>query len=613
MEEEKIKSQAEYLKEKVARLPDQPGVYRYLNAEKEIIYVGKAKSLKKRVSSYFNKNLHDFKTRRLVDNIVDLEFTVTATEFDALLLENNLIKSFQPKYNILLKDDKSYPYVVITNEQYPRIFPTRRLKQTGGTHFGPYASVGAMRAVLSMIRKLYRIRSCNLPLTEENTKSGKFKVCLEYHLGHCLGPCEDLQSREDYLKEIDESKLVLNGRLSKAKQFFKDRISHLSENLEFEKAAFARKRLDQLEEYQKNSVITNPDWDDIDVVVFLPDTEGKVLYMHYSRIVDGAISLSRSYDFPLRDSELLEDFQSSLYFQLREQNRSEAKEVLSNITLDIDIGGVKFATPQIGDKKKLLEFATKNLLFYKRDKLNLKEEKAKTLPKERVLKKLQEDLRLKDLPTHIECFDNSNIQGTNPVAAMVCFKNGLPSKKDYRHFQVKTVEGPDDFASMREIVGRRYKRVLDENQPLPNLIVIDGGKGQLSAACEALNELGLYGKIPILGIAKRLEELYFPEDSHPLYLEKRSESLRLIQQIRDETHRFAITYHRKRRSIKSLTDNLREIEGIGPKTAEKVYKHFKTLSRLKPENFEELKGLVGEAKARTIFSQLNIEQPKFIE
>lgn len=598
---------AQYLKDKVAALPDDPGVYRYFDKEGTIIYVGKAKNLKKRVSSYFmNKGQLERKTRRLVSLIHDIQYTVVSTEFDALLLENNLIKEFQPRYNILLKDDKSYPYILVTNEAYPRIFSTRRLIKGQGTYFGPYASGRTMGAVLELIKKVYSIRSCSLPLTPQNVTTGKFKVCLEYHIGNCKGPCENLQAQQDYNDEVQEAIHILKGNLGRAKAYFKDLMQAHAEKMEFEKAHRAKLRLESLEDYQNKSIVANPNWPDVDVITLVADPD--VCYINYMRIQFGLVNLTMNYEVKRKLDETDPELITQAYWQLRQNYSSEAREVLSNIdfTEDWTDGqlGISHHIPQIGDKRKLIELSLKNALYFKRDRLGLKEEKASEKREDRVLKRLQADLRLQDLPTHIECFDNSNIQGTNPVAAMVCFKNGKPSKKDYRHFHIKTVEGPNDFASMDEIVTRRYTRLVAEQQPLPNLIVIDGGKGQLSAACEALKRINLYGQIPIVGIAKRLEEIYYPEDPLPLYIEKKSEGLRLIQQIRDETHRFAITFHRDTRSRNSIKGKLDGVKGIGLATSEKVLKHFKSLKNITPDRYQELEQLIGKAKARLVIEGL---------
>ena len=595
------------LREKVAALPEEPGVYRFFDQEGTIIYVGKAKSLRKRVSSYFmNKSQLERKTRRLVSLITNLEYTVVTTEFDALLLENNLIKQYQPRYNILLKDDKSYPYVVVTNDAYPRIYSTRKLRKGEGTYFGPYASGRTMSTVLELIKKVYTLRSCSLPLNTQNVTEGKFKVCLEYHIGNCKGPCENLQPQAEYRQEVDEAIHILKGNLAPAKQYFRELMQGHAEKMEFEKAHKAKLRLESLEDYQNKSIVSNPNWPDVDVVTLIAGED--VCYINYMRIQFGVVNLTLNYEIKRKlddPDQPAEDILTQVYLQLRQTYESEAKEVLSNLAFTTELPGISHHIPQIGDKKKLIDMSVRNALYFKKDQLGLKEEKQTEKREDRILAKLQADLRLQEIPDHIECFDNSNIQGTNPVAAMVCFKNGKPSKKDYRHFHIKTVIGPDDFASMDEIVTRRYTRLVAEEQPLPKLIIIDGGKGQLSAACEALKRVGVYGKIPIVGIAKRLEEIYYPEDPLPLYIEKKSEGLRLIQQIRDETHRFAITFHRDTRSKNSIKSRLEGIKGIGLNTADKVYKHFKSFKNITPDRLPELEALIGKAKAKLMMDKMN--------
>ena len=595
------------LREKVAALPEEPGVYRFFDQEGTIIYVGKAKSLRKRVSSYFmNKSQLERKTRRLVSLITNLEYTVVTTEFDALLLENNLIKQYQPRYNILLKDDKSYPYVVVTNDAYPRIYSTRKLRKGEGTYFGPYASGRTMSTVLELIKKVYTLRSCSLPLNTQNVTEGKFKVCLEYHIGNCKGPCENLQPQAEYRQEVDEAIHILKGNLAPAKQYFRELMQGHAEKMEFEKAHKAKLRLESLEDYQNKSIVSNPNWPDVDVVTLIAGED--VCYINYMRIQFGVVNLTLNYEIKRKlddPDQPAEDILTQVYLQLRQTYESEAKEVLSNLAFTTELPGISHHIPQIGDKKKLIDMSVRNALYFKKDQLGLKEEKQTEKREDRILAKLQADLRLQEIPDHIECFDNSNIQGTNPVAAMVCFKNGKPSKKDYRHFHIKTVIGPDDFASMDEIVTRRYTRLVAEDQPLPKLIIIDGGKGQLSAACEALKRVGVYGKIPIVGIAKRLEEIYYPEDPLPLYIEKKSEGLRLIQQIRDETHRFAITFHRDTRSKNSIKSRLEGIKGIGLNTADKVYKHFKSFKNITPDRLPELEALIGKAKAKLMMDKMN--------
>ncbi len=588
----------DHLKEQIRNLPDQPGVYRYFDASGELIYVGKAKNLKNRVSSYFNKSAnHDQKTRRLVSQIVRFEFTVVDTEFDALLLENSLIKQYQPKYNILLRDDKTYPYLCVTNEPFPQLFPTRHLDRSRGTYYGPYASVRTMNTLLEFLRKLYTIRTCSLVLTQKNIEAKKFKVCLEYHIGNCKGPCEGLVSREEYDRNMEQVKNILKGRMAPAMQHFKEQMQEAAGALAFEKAQEYKEKLTLLESFQSKSQVVNPNLSDIDVFAIVSDE--KCAYVNYLQVVDGTVVHTKNTAVQKKLDETEADILSHLILTMREERQSESREVLANIPLGVEWRGIAVHVPQIGDKRKLVDLSLKNALYHKRDLTEKKQQKGEALAEkgQRVLVKLQQDLQLKTLPVHIECFDNSNFQGTNPVSAMVCFKNGFPSKKDYRHYKVKTVEGPDDFATMHEVVTRRYRRLLAENAPLPNLIVIDGGKGQLGAACDALKELNIYGQIPVIGIAKRLEEIYFPGDEVPVHIDKKSESLKLIQRIRDEAHRFGITFHRNLRSKNTMTTELFDIPGIGPDTANKLLTAFKSVKKLRQADIEELAKVVGKSKA----------------
>ena len=581
----------------LGKLPDQPGVYRYFNAEDELIYVGKAKSLKKRVSSYFTKQKDiSRKTRRLVSEIKAIEITIVNSEFDALLLENNLIKQNQPKYNILLKDDKTFPYICVSNERFPRIYSTRKFIPSNGTYYGPFASVKAMNNVLRLINNIFTLRTCRYDLSEDNIVKGKFKVCLEYHIGNCKGPCEGLQTEADYLKDVDQAVNILKGNLSIPKQYFKEAMQEAASNLEFEQAQKFKEKLELVDNFQSRSVVVSPKLTDLDVFSIISDE--KYAFVNYLRIKNGTINLSQTSEIKKKLNEDDASILALVMVQMRDQYQSSAKEVLTNVDLDLESETFKIHVPQIGDKKKLIQPSVKNSLFAKKEKYeNLENVKDKG---NRVLKQLQSDLQLQELPTHIECFDNSNIQGTNPVASMVCFKMGRPSKKDYRHYKIKTVVGPDDFGSMREVVGRRYKRLLDEAADLPKLIVIDGGKGQLNAACDALRELSLYGEIPIIGIAKRLEELYFPDDQFPIHIDKKSESLKLIQRLRDEAHRFAITFHRDLRSKNSFNFELENVKGIGRVTVDQLMKEYKTMSKIEVTSEKELAERVGEARARLI-------------
>ena len=586
-----------FLPEDHLTLPDHPGVYKYFNEENELIYVGKAKSLKKRVSSYFNKNTGvNLKTKRMVKEIRRIEITLVDSELDALLLENNLIKKIQPKYNILLRDDKTYPYLLITKEGFPRIFPTRKLIPKRGTYFGPFASVKAMNNVLDLIRELFTIRTCNLDLSYIKINEGKYKVCLEYHIGNCQGPCVGNQLESAYLKDLEHAKHILKGNLGIAKTYFKQEMQTFAENLEFEKAQRMKDKLDLLEKYQAKSLITNPTISNLDVCTLVSDE--KTAYVNYMRVKNGAMITSKNVELKKRLDETEEELLITALVRLQDQFQSDAEEVLVNIEVENPIEGLNLTLPKIGDKKKLLDLSLKNALYYKKEKallIGLNQDK-----KDRVIKQLQQDLSLQEIPDHIECFDNSNIQGTNPVASMVCFLNGKNAVKEYRHFHIKTVEGPNDFASMKEIVGRRYKRLLEEGKSLPKLVVIDGGKGQLSSAVEALQELGIYGKMPIIGIAKRLEEIYFPGDSYPIHIDKKSESLKLLQRIRDEAHRFAITFHRNVRSKNAFKSQLIEIPGIGESTLEKLLKHYKSVKKIQNAKEEELTNLLGTSKAKIL-------------
>ena len=586
-----------YTPDQVNLLPDQPGIYKFYNAERTLIYVGKAKNLKNRVSSYFNKSKGaNRKTRKMASEVRSIEFTIVNSEFDALLLENSLIKKNQPRYNILLKDDKSYPYILLTNERFPRIIPTRRLIHGQGRYFGPFASVKGMNNILELLKNLYHFRTCRYDLSEKNIEEGKFKVCLEYHIGNCKGPCEGLQSEEDYNADIEQATNILKGNLGVARTYFREKMQEAAESLEFERAQEYKTKIELLAKYQAKSLVVNDHIGDTDVFTIVSDDQ--MAYVNYLKANKGAIVLTKTVEVKKKLDESDEDILALIMVELRERYRSTATEVLTNLEMPVVIEGVAFTVPKIGDKRKLVDMSIKNALYYKRERFNRVQDNQQRIS--RVVLKLQEDLRLKVPPVHLECFDNSNMQGSHPVASMVCFKNGRPSKKDYRKFNIKTVVGPDDFASMYEIVSRRYKRLLEEEADLPNLIVIDGGKGQLSAACQALKDLGIYGDIPIIGIAKRLEEIYRPEDPYPLHIDKKSESLKLIQRARDEAHRFAITFHRQKRSNAALRSELEDIKGIGKKTAMSLLKNFKSVKRIKEAEEEELVSLVGPVKARAL-------------
>lgn len=596
-------------KAELAKVPEEPGVYRYFDSEGTVIYVGKAKSLKNRVSSYFVKsNQHDRKTKRLVSQIRKIEFTIVNTEFDALLLENNLIKKYQPKFNILLRDDKMYPFICVTNEPFPKVITTRRVDRKLGTFFGPFANQKAMYAILEMFGQLYKFRTCALSLTPSNINNRKFKVCLEYHIGNCKGPCEGLQKEEEYIAEIDQAKHILKGNLSLPKGYFEEMMLEAASKLAFEEAQEFKEKLLVLDKFQSKSTVVNPNIKDVDVFSIVSDEQ--TAFLNFMKITNGFITQTQTWDVKKKLDELDEDILTMMVWEMRDKYQSEAKEVITNIPLAIELKGVENTLPQIGDKRKILDMSLKNVLYFRKEKADRQvAEESGGDRKMRVLLTLKNDLQLKTLPRHIECFDNSNIQGTNPVSAMVCFKDGIPSKKDYRHFTPKTVIGPNDFATMYEVITRRYSRLLEEEADLPDLIIIDGGKGQLSASCDALKALNLYGKVPIIGIAKRLEEIYFPEDSIPLYIDKKSESLKLIQRLRDEAHRFGITKHRDKRSKNFIISQLENIEGIGKITATKLLKHFGTVSKIYEAPLEELETLLGKAKAKSLKEQLNIINP----
>ncbi len=582
------------MKEAIQRLPDSPGVYRFHNAEGELIYIGKAKNLKKRVTSYFTKAAGvNRKTLRLVSEIRSIDYTVSDTEFDALLLENNFIKQNQPKYNILLKDDKTFPYICILKERFPRIIYTRKYIPSQGEYFGPYSSVSAMKNVLDLIRKLYSIRTCSLLLNQQNIEQQKFKVCLEFHIGNCKAPCVGSQSEEMYHEEIEQARNILKGDVSIVHQYFKTQMQDVATNMEFEKAQRYKEKINTLERFQSKSTVVNRALTNIDVLTITSIEEYG--YINYLQIKEGAIVFSKSVEVKKKLDEPDEDL---LAFAAQELRIGNNKIVYSNVPISLLEEDAENIIPKIGDKRKLISLSLKNALELKNEKEMLREgKKSKFLE---VLAILQKDLHLTALPLVIECFDNSNFQGTTPVASMVRFVNAKPDKKNYRHYNIKTVTGADDFASMKEIVGRRYKRILEEAGQLPDLILIDGGKGQLSSACEALKETGIYGKVPIAGIAKKLEEIYYPDDPIPLHINKKSPGLLLLQQVRDEAHRFAINFHRQKRSKSQIKTEIEELQGIGRSTANKLLRHFKSVKKIREAHFEELETLIGKSKARIV-------------
>tara|TARA_B110000285_G_scaffold5318_1_gene5623 strand:- start:1340 stop:3136 length:1797 start_codon:yes stop_codon:yes gene_type:complete len=588
------------IKNKVKILPDAPGVYKYFDKEGKILYIGKAKSLKKRVSSYFNKKQHENgKTRILVSKIWDVNITVVPTEMDALLLENSLIKEFQPKYNINLKDDKSFPLIKITKERFPKIFPVRNPKKDGSTYFGPYSNVRLMKIVLELCKQIYPTRNCTYNLSKANIEAHKFKVCLEYQIGNCKGACEGLESEEDYLESINGIKNILRGNLKEVKDHLKYKMERASADWQFEEASKYQKKLEILDKYQSRSTVVNPRISDVDVLSIAQNDQ--YAYINYLRISGGVIIQSKNMEMKKKMDETTEKLLEMAYGDIIEDQR-ETTEIIVPIPLPLE---GNFIVPISGDKKKLLQISYKNASLYMLEKSNQYEKLDPQIKIERLLSAIKNDLRLTELPYHIECFDNSNIQGAFPVSACVVFRDGKPSKKDYRHFNIKTVEGPDDFASMYEALTRRYSRMVAEEQSLPQLIVIDGGKGQLSSSVKALEDLGLYGKIAIIGIAKRLEEIYYPGDSLPLYIDKKSESLRVIQFMRDEAHRFGITHHRNRRSKGTIATKLTEIKGIGQENASLLLRTFKSVAKIKKSSFEEIASVIGPAKAQLVMDHFS--------
>ena len=589
-----------HLESVISVLPDSPGVYQFYDKDNKLLYIGKAKSLKKRVLSYFREDSNvNGKTKVMVRKITDVRTIVVDSEMDALLLENSLIKKHQPRYNVNLKDDKTYPWICIKNEPFPRIFSTRKMIRDGSEYFGPFTPVRMINTLLELIGQLYKLRTCNLNLTEENIQKKKFKVCLEFHIGNCKGPCEGLQSRDDYDQSIKEIKLILKGNINMVIQHLKPLMNRFSTEFNFEEAQSVKEKIEMLEKFKSKSVVVNPAIHNTDVFSII--TEDDAAFVNYLRIMNGAIVQGHTIEIKKKLDETQEELLELAIVDLRNRFHSEANEVLVPFEMSPAFENIVFTVPKIGDKKHLLTLSENNVKNYIRER-DLQDEKIN--PENRVLRlmeKMKKDLRLKTLPRHIECFDNSNIQGAYPVAAMSVFRNGKPSKKEYRHYNIKTVEGPDDFASMEEVIFRRYKRMLDEAQPLPDLIVIDGGKGQLSSAISSLEKLELNGKIPIIGIAKKLEEIYYPGDSAPLYIDKKSETLRIIQHLRDEVHRFGITHHRNRRSKGVVKTELSEIKGIGEATAQTLLVHFKSVIKIREAAIETLTEIIGKAKAKVVF------------
>ncbi len=581
----------------IQTLPDGPGVYQYYDKEDKILYVGKAKNLKKRVASYFNK-IHDTaKTNVLVKKIVTIKHIVVPTETDALLLENNLIKTLQPRYNVMLRDDKTYPWICIKKEAFPRIFPTRRMVKDGSEYFGPYTCFKTVNTILDLIKELYPLRTCNYDLSQKNIENNKFKVCLEYHIGNCKGPCEAHETNENYQKQVDAIREILKGNFKESQREFKRLMNDFASKMQFEEAQKIKEKIDVLENYQSRSTIINPKITNIDVFSIVSDESAA--FVNFLQISHGSIIRSHTLEIKKKLDESDEELLELAIIELRDRFHLLSKEII--VPFPVNLGeNIKITIPQLGDKKQILDLSIRNAKFYRIDQLKQLQIVDPERHSNRIMAQMQKDLRLSEEPRHIECFDNSNIQGTNPVSACVVFKDGKPSKKDYRHFNIKTVVGPDDFASMEEVVFRRYKRMLEENQPLPQLIIIDGGKGQLSSALKSIDELGLRGKIAIIGIAKRLEELFYPGDSVPLYLDKKSETLKVIQHLRNEAHRFGITFHRDKRSKSALNSSIETIPGIGEKTMLTLIKHFKSVKRLKLASEKEISEVVGVSKAKKI-------------
>lgn len=592
------------LKDIITNLPNKPGVYKYFDETETIIYIGKAKNLKKRVSSYFNKNHYEnHKTKVLVSKINRIETVVVETEYDALLLENSLIKQYKPRYNINLKDDKSYPYIKITRERFPRVFPIRNIVNDGSQYFGPYSSVKMMNVMLELIKELYPLRNCNLNLSEENINKGKFRLCLEYYIGNCKGPCVGLQTEDNYNQNIEQIKFLLKGNLNEVKTHLKKQMKEAVTKLAFEDAHKYKMHLEIIEKFQAKSTIVPPSIQDVEVLSLVSDKNKG--FVNYLRVTNGIITRARNLEIKKNLDETDEDLIIAAFAEIRNIDPTFAKELILPFEIDIKRSEIKITVPQRGDKKLLLDLSLKNAFYYKKERTQISETLDPEVRTDRVMENMKEDLRLTEQPRHIECFDNSNFQGSDAVSACVVFRNGKPSKSDYRHFIVKTITGPNDFATMHEVITRRYKRMLEENQNLPQLIIVDGGKGQLSSAVEAFKSLELYGKIAIIGIAKNLEELFYPEDPIPLFLNKKSETLKIIQQMRDEAHRFGITHHRNRRSKTSLSSELDVIFGIGEKTKEVLLQYFKSVNNIKKAELKEIERQIGVKKAHIVFNHFH--------
>jgi excinuclease ABC subunit C len=590
------------LEVQLSSLPNTPGVYQFYDAEDRILYVGKAKNLKKRVSSYFNKTHEQGKTRVLVKKIRSIKHIVVPTESDALLLENNLIKKYRPRYNVLLKDDKTFPWLCIKNEKFPRIFPTRKFIKDGSEYFGPYTSMKTIHTLLDLIKSVYPLRTCNYDLAQDKVSAGKYKVCLEYHLGNCKGPCEGYQSEEEYNRQIQEIREIIKGNFKSSLHYFKSRMKLLATEMKFEEAQLIKDKIAVLENYQVKTTIVNPKINNVDVFTIISDEV--FAYVNFLQLSHGSIIRSHTLEIKKKLDETDEELLQLAIIEIRLRFNSRSTEIYVPFEVALE-SHLKVVVPKLGDKKKILELSERNAKFFRQDRFKQIKIVDPDRHTNRVMAQMKKDLRLSMEPRHIECFDNSNIQGTHPVAACVVFKDGKPSKKEYRHFNIQTVEGPDDFASMEEVVYRRYRRLLEEGQSLPQLIVIDGGKGQLSSALKSLDALGLRRKIAIIGIAKRLEEIYFPEDPIPLYLDKKSESLKIIQQLRNEAHRFGITFHRNKRSKAAINSELESIEGIGNKTVQELLKSYKSVKRIKEASLENLAQTIGMSKAKKIYESFH--------
>ena len=584
-------------------LPSEPGVYRYYDKKGEILYVGKAKNLKNRVLSYFNKSQIGYKTRMMVSKIVRLETTVVNSEYDALLLENNLIKEYQPFYNILLKDDKSYPWICIKKEPFPRIFLTRNVIKDGSEYYGPYAKVKQAKTLIEVIKNIYKLRTCSLNLAPEKIKEGKYKVCLEYHIKNCAGPCEGLETEEEYAQKLNAIRGIIKGEFKAAKEYLEAEMYNYAAKLEFENAQQSKEKLQILENYQTHTTIVSSNINDVDVFGIISDEAAA--YVNYFKIKNGSIIQSYTTEIKKMLDETDEEILEEALIEIRNKFNSTSTEIFLPFHLNIEIPHVKLIVPKLGDKKRIVELSEKNAMEYRVEKLKQVQIVDPERHTNRIMAEMKKLLRLPEEPRHIEGFDNSNIQGTNPVSACVVFKDGKPSKADYRIFHVKTVEGPNDFATMEEVIYRRYSRLLDEGEPLPQLILIDGGKGQLSSAVKSLKLLGLYGKISIIGIAKRLEEIFFPEDPVPLYLDKKSETLKVLQRVRDESHRFGVKHHRTRRKNSTIKSELEEIPGVGEKTIQQLLSKLKSVKRIKEASLETLEEILGKSKAKAVWEHFN--------